>query len=105
MQHGPASLPSSSGLEEFASDFAAFSASLRVSDLPAHVIDAARANLLDTLACAFAGCNAPGVAEVSALAQSWGGAPQAAIWSMRVPAHHAAWVNGMMAHARLRRHA
>ena len=82
--------------------FAAFPASLRVSDLPATVIDAARANLLDTLACATAGHNAPGVGDVVALARSWGGAPQAAIWcsDARVPAHHAAWVNGMMAHAR-----
>jgi 2-methylcitrate dehydratase PrpD len=102
MQHGPASLSSSSETDEFAAIYAAFSSSLRVSDLPAHVTDAARANLLDTLACAVAGCNAPGVADVSALAQSWGGAPQAAIWcsDARVPAHHAAWVNGMMAHAR-----
>jgi 2-methylcitrate dehydratase PrpD len=101
MLDGPVSL-SSAGTEDFAATFAAFSAALRVSDLPAHVIDAARANLLDTLACAFAGHNAPGVADVSALAQSWGGAPQAAIWcsAARVPAHHAAWVNGMMAHAR-----
>jgi 2-methylcitrate dehydratase PrpD len=98
----PAGQPSPSGVEEFASVFAAFSATLQVSDLPTHVVDAARANLLDTLACAFAGGNAPGVADVAALARSWGGAPQAAIWcsDARVPAHHAAWVNGMMAHAR-----
>jgi 2-methylcitrate dehydratase PrpD len=102
MQHGPASQSSAPETEDFAATYAAFSSSLRVSDLPAHVIAAARANLLDTLACAFAGANAPGVADVSALAQSWGGAPQAAIWcsDARVPAHHAAWVNGMMAHAR-----
>ena len=88
--------------EDFAAVFAAFSAPLDVSRLPPGVADAARTNLLDTLACAFAGPSAPGVAEVAALAQSWGGAPQAAIWcsSDRVPAHHAAWVNGMMAHAR-----
>ena len=36
------------------------------------------------------------------MAAEWGGAPQALIWGskIRVPAHHAAWVNGMAAHAR-----
>ncbi len=91
-----------SGYDEFATTFAAFSSRLQVCDLPEPVLNAARVNLLDTLACAFAGYSAPGVVEVSALAQSWGGLPQAAIWGcgIRVPAHHAAWVNGMMAHAR-----
>lgn len=87
---------------EFALVFADFAASLRVEDLPADAIAAAKTNLLDTLACAIAGSNASGVAEVRDLAVSWGGAPQAPIWCSRsrVPAHHAAWVNAMMAHAR-----
>lgn len=87
---------------EFAHTFAEFSASLRCNDLPPGVIQAAKANLFDTLACAIAGSNAPGVAEVRDLAISWGGAPQAPVWcsQSRLPAHHAAWVNGMMAHAR-----
>lgn len=87
---------------EFAATFAEFSATLRLSDLPGDVTKAARVNLLDTLACAIAGSNAPGVAEVAGLARSWGGAPQALVWCSndRLPAHHAAWVNGMMAHAR-----
>jgi 2-methylcitrate dehydratase PrpD len=87
---------------EFAQTYAEFSASLRGKDLPPGVMQAAKANLFDTVACAIAGSNAPGVAEVRDLAVSWGGTPQAAIWcsQSRVPAHHAAWVNGMMAHAR-----
>jgi 2-methylcitrate dehydratase PrpD len=100
MLDNPASVQA--GTAEFAATYAAFSASLTITDIPPQVLAAARANLLDTLACAFAGRNAPGVQAVSDLAQSWGGAPQAAIWCSpaRVPAHHAAWVNGMMAHAR-----
>jgi 2-methylcitrate dehydratase PrpD len=90
------------GYGEFAAEYAAFAAALRGEDLPSHVVKAALINLLDTLACAIAGRTAPGVADVAALATEWGGAPQALIWgsTARIPAHHAAWVNGMMAHAR-----
>lgn len=102
MLNSAASLQPRTGPGEFAAEFAAYSATLRARDLPPDVVAAARVNLIDTLACAIAGHGAPGVAEVSGLAQSWGGAPQASIWcsGARVPAHHAAWVNGMMAHAR-----
>ena len=66
------------------------------------VIAAAKANVFDTLACAAAGSSAPAVAETRELAVEWGGAPQASILAFgdKVPAHHAAWVNGTMAHAR-----
>jgi 2-methylcitrate dehydratase PrpD len=102
MHSTPTALSPTPGYEEFAAEFAEFAAGLRGQDLPAHVVEAARANLLDTLACAAAGRTAPGVAEVAALATEWGRAGQALIWGARtrVPAHHAAWVNGMMAHAR-----
>jgi 2-methylcitrate dehydratase PrpD len=87
---------------DFAREFADFSAGLRATDLPAAVADAVRANLLDTLTCAIGGANAPGVGALRDLVAEWGGAAQAPIWcgGPRVPAHHAAWVNGMMAHAR-----
>ena len=90
------------GTTDFAATFGAFSASLEFADLPVAVASAVKVNLLDTLSCAIAGFNAPGIGEVLALVKSWGGAPQAAILcsDIRVPAHHAAWVNGMMAHAR-----
>src|ERR1700710_169928 len=87
--------------EDFAATYATFAANLRAETLPEPVCQAARANLIDTLACAVAGYTAAGVPETLGLIQSWGGAPQAAIWcaGTRVPAHHAAWINGMMAHA------
>jgi 2-methylcitrate dehydratase PrpD len=90
------------GFGEFAREYAEIAAGLRGETLPPEVTEAVRTNLLDTLACATAGRSAPGVGEVAALAAEWGGAPQALIWGSdtRVPAHHAAWVNGMMAHAR-----
>lgn len=102
MHSSPVALTPTPGYDEFAAEFAAFASALRGENLPQAVADAVRANLLDTLACATAGRTAPGVADMVALATEWGGAPQAGIWGSRtrVPAHHAAWVNGMMAHAR-----
>jgi 2-methylcitrate dehydratase PrpD len=90
------------GPDEFAAVFAAFSSALEAGQLPPQALAAARTNLFDTLACAIAGTSAPGVGEVRDLVTGWGGAAEAAIWGagIRVPAHHAAWVNGMMAHAR-----
>jgi 2-methylcitrate dehydratase PrpD len=102
MLTSPAGAPATPHAAEFARTFADFSASLQGRDLPSDVVRTAKANLFDTLACAIAGSNAPGVAEVRELAVSWGGAPQAPVWcsQWRLPAHHVAWVNGMMAHAR-----
>ena len=99
----PRSAPSQAGdATEFAFVLARFAAHLRFSDLPAAVVAAAKANLFDTLACAVAGSTAPAVREVVDLALEWGGASQATIlaFGQKVPAHHAAWVNGTMAHAR-----
>jgi len=88
--------------EEFALVLARFACGLKLEDLPAPVIAAAKANVLDTLACAVAGSCSRGVSDARALALEWGGAPQATILAFgeKVPAHHAAWVNGTMAHAR-----
>ena len=88
--------------DDFALVLARFACGLSVGDLSAPVIAAAKANVFDTLACAVAGSNARGVAEARELALEWAGAPQATILAFgdKVPAHHAAWVNGTMAHAR-----
>lgn len=88
--------------EDFATVLARFACELTLGDLVAPVIAAAKINILDTLACAAAGSSAPAVAETRELALEWGGAHQATILAFgdKVPAHHAAWVNGTMAHAR-----
>ena len=88
--------------EDFAATLACFASAVSPATLPASAIAAAKANVLDTLACAAAGSSAPAVAETRGLAAEWGGAPQATILAFgdKVPAHHAAWVNGTMAHAR-----
>jgi 2-methylcitrate dehydratase PrpD len=87
---------------DFAYLLADWAANLRFADLSRQTAAAAKANIVDTLACAVAGSTAPVVAEIVDLARTWGGAPQASIigFGGKVPAHHAAWVNGTMAHAR-----
>lgn len=88
--------------EDFAATLSRFAHGITVDSLPLPVIAAVKANVFDTLACAAAGSSSPGVQEALGLAREWGGAPQASIlvFGDRVPAHHAAWVNGTMAHAR-----
>ncbi|MDM0021820.1 MmgE/PrpD family protein [Variovorax saccharolyticus] len=88
--------------EDFAAVLARFGCGLTLDRLAPPVLAAAKMNLLDTLACAAAGSGAPGVAEARSLATEWAGAAQASVlvFGDKVPAHHAAWVNGTMAHAR-----
>jgi 2-methylcitrate dehydratase PrpD len=97
-----AAISNASADADFAAAFAGFSSQLSIENMPAAAIAAARTNLFDTLACATSGISAAGVSELIQLAADWGGKPEASIWCTgeRVPAHHAAWVNGMMAHAR-----
>lgn len=88
--------------EDFARVLARFARGTDLRGLPAAVVEAAKDNVFDTLACAAAGSSAAGIGELRSLATEWGGAPQAEllVFGDRVPAHHAAWVNGAMAHAR-----
>lgn len=88
--------------EDFAAVLARFARASTAASLPASAVAAAKANVFDTLACAAAGSSAPAVSDARELAVEWGGAPQATILGFgdKVPAHHAAWVNGTMAHAR-----
>jgi 2-methylcitrate dehydratase PrpD len=87
---------------DLAFELAAFAGGLRFEHLALPVVEMVKADLFDTLACAAAGSSAPGVGEVRSLAGEWGGTGQASVWVFgeRLPAHHAAWVNGTMAHAR-----
>jgi 2-methylcitrate dehydratase PrpD len=88
--------------DEFSTVLARFACELQIEDLPPNAVQAVKNNLFDTLACAVAGSTARGVGELRELAVEWAGAPQATIFVFgdKVPAHHAAWVNGAMAHAR-----
>jgi len=87
---------------DLACDIAHFAASLSYDDLPPAVIEAVKTNILDTLSCALAGSSAEGIAEVADLVLGWVGQPEASVFVLggKVPAHHAAWLNSGMAHAR-----
>ena len=88
--------------EDFAQVYARFASSLEFDGLSESVVAAAKANIRDTLACSIAGVTAEGAVEVRELVADWGGKPEAQVlWSgLRVPAPAAAWINGIMAHAR-----
>ncbi|MFT3721119.1 MmgE/PrpD family protein [Pseudorhodoferax sp.] len=92
----------SSERSDLAVDLARFAAGLQAAQLDARVVAAVKTNILDTLACALAGSSAAAIGEVASLVQEWGGAPQAGLLAFggRYPAHHAAWANAAMAHAR-----
>lgn len=80
---------------------AAWAAGLRYEDLPAEAVARAKRLLLDTLAVAWAGSGADGIAALHGLALRQGGAPDSGLWALggRVPAPQAAFVNGAMAAA------
>jgi 2-methylcitrate dehydratase PrpD len=83
-------------------DLSHFAANIDTSTLDPAVIAAVKINILDTLSCALAGSSAKAIAEVSGLVQEWAGVGQADmfVFGGKFPAHHAAWVNGGMSHAR-----
>src|SRR5271166_3868818 len=83
-------------------DLSRFAAAIDATQLDAAVLKAVKTNILDTLSCALAGSSAKAIAEVSGLVREWGGAAQADmfVFGGKFPAHHAAWVNGGMSHAR-----
>jgi len=89
-------------LVDYSEVFSEFASELRLNALPPEVIEAAKTNIFDTMACATGGISAVGVRDMVDLVADWAGKPEASIWctDLRVPAPMAAWVNGMMSHAR-----
>lgn len=71
------------------------------SDLPASAIAASVADIIDTFGCVLGGGAAPGIDDLLALYQGWGGAPEArvALTDQRLPAPAAAMLNAAMGHA------
>lgn len=87
---------------DYALDLARFALRATPDSIGPAALQAAKTNVFDTLACAVAGSTAQGMAEMRSLITAWGGAAQAhsIVFGDAVPAHHAAWLNGAMAHAR-----
>lgn len=73
----------------------------RASMLTDTTIRATCRDILDTLGCMLGGSGEPGIDTIIRLVARWGGAEEATVLlaGQRVPAHHAALVNGAMAHA------
>ncbi len=65
--------------------------------IPEANLDAARQLMLDTLAVAWAGADAPGCVETHALLEDEGGREDATVWGIggRLPASSAAFINSM----------
>ncbi len=73
----------------------------KYNDIPSEATEAAKKEVLDSLATALGGTTKPGVPQLVHLAQEWGGTPQSSIfgYGMKCPAPVAAQVNGTMIHA------
>lgn len=87
--------------ETVAARIAAHVSALAYDRLPPAIVEHAKLVMLDTLAVAWAGSDAPGCREVHALFTADGGAAQATCWAFgsRLPAAEAAFVNGATAAA------
>lgn len=76
-------------------------AGVRFEAIPAAALDAAKLFMLDTLAVAWAGSDAPGCREAHALLVDDGGREDSTVWIYggRLPATAAAFINGMTSSA------
>lgn len=70
-------------------------------DLPVAAVDAAKKEVLDSIATALGGSMKPGVGELVDLVREWGGAEQSTVFAygFKCPAPNAAQVNSTMIHA------
>src|SRR5262245_97420 len=69
--------------------------------IPASAIETAKLYMLDTLAVAWAGSDAPGCPEAHAVMAEEGGSADATVWAFggKLPAANAAFINGMTSSA------
>jgi 2-methylcitrate dehydratase PrpD len=102
MTSSHAAVPAQNTGPDLVIEVARFAATLDAGKLDPAVVKAVKTNIGDTLSCALAGSSAKAIAEVSGLVKDWAGTPQAdmLVFGGKYPAHHAAWVNGGMSHAR-----
>ncbi len=73
----------------------------RYEDIPSVAVDAAKKEILDSLATAMGGSMKSGVAELVDMVREWGGSEQSTVigYGFKCPAPSAAQVNGTMIHA------
>lgn len=70
-------------------------------DIPTAAVEAAKKEVLDSLATALGGSSKPGVGELVDMVKEWGGKEQSTViaYGFKCPAPNAAQVNGTMIHA------
>ena len=76
-------------------------ARVEYSDLPATVVTAAKACILDTLGCMLAGTACEDVVTITSMVAQWGGRPSSTVFgqgALKVPAMHAVFANGAAIH-------
>ena len=95
-----ASTPRDAADTDASVDFALHLARTRFEDLPASVVDAAKASILDTLGCVFAGTATDDVATVRTLTRRWGGRASSTVIGTgeKLPAASAVFANGSAIH-------
>ena len=83
------------------SQFVKHFVNLKYEDLPAPAVEAAKKEVLDSLATALGGSTKPGVKELVDLVREWGGKKQSTViaYGFKCPAPNAAQVNAAMIHA------
>src|SRR6202045_1309931 len=71
------------------------------ADLPASAVESARRDILDTFGCMLGGSGSPGIAELFAVIDRWGGREESRVVlrGTRLPAPQAALLNASMGHA------
>jgi 2-methylcitrate dehydratase PrpD len=81
--------------------YADFAHDLTYAALPGDVVETTKKLILDQLGVMLVGSAAAGVENLLTTARAWGGAPEASVLvhADRLPAHHAALINGTMARA------
>lgn len=86
---------------DLAARYAAFGADLNFEKLPADVVADTKKLILDQLGVMLVGSSAAGVDSLLASTRRWGGAKEASVLvhGDKLPAHHAAMINGTMARA------
>ncbi len=86
---------------DLAARYAAFGADLTYDKLPKSVVEDTKKLILDQLGVMLVGSSAAGVDSLLASTRRWGGAKEASVLvhGDRLPAHHAAMINGTMARA------
>ncbi|WP_433382811.1 MmgE/PrpD family protein [Actinoplanes sp. CA-142083] len=83
-----------------AEEIAEWAAGLRFADLPAEVVNAARAHLVDAVGCAVAGIRRGAASPALAVAEGLGGPPEARLFTgARLGAVAAAFGNAVAVHA------